>query len=238
MSLIFTNYVVMMFIRLIVLLLVVGEASAQTQARITYLHESYGGFEQEAVLQIKESIYWYSRHQDKSTTTNDEGMEFYHYQDYIDWFKDLKNNEVCETRLDDGYPTLRGYHDFTMEWEIKDEYDEILGYRVQKAVRKSLELDDVVPFGDVTAWFAIDLPFSAGPERYHGLPGLILRLEYGTKRGGRFTAKEISFEDVSPITIDCNGIEVSSNELINTYLIDKKWLKQERKKLKDKKGQD
>ena len=59
-------------------------------------------------------------------------------------------------------------HNFPdLDWEIGEETKEIDGFFVQ-AARTS--------FGgrDYTAWFAPELPFSFGPWKLHGLPGLIL----------------------------------------------------------------
>ncbi|MDB5243490.1 MAG: hypothetical protein JWP57_4115, partial [Spirosoma sp.] len=39
------------------------------------------------------------------------------------------------------------------------------------------ETEDPVKKQKITAWFAQDIPVSAGPERVNGLPGLILALD-------------------------------------------------------------
>ncbi len=54
-----------------------------------------------------------------------------------------------------------------IDWELGDETKMIGGYNTQKATAK---------FGGrvYTAWFAADIPFSYGPWKLQGLPGLIL----------------------------------------------------------------
>ncbi|MGK6351902.1 GLPGLI family protein [Parapedobacter sp. DT-150] len=64
-------------------------------------------------------------------------------------------------------------------WEITGESKEIAGYKCFKATRYNLSWDlkgEERRF-PVTAWFCPELPFSFGPLKYGGLPGLILELQ-------------------------------------------------------------
>lgn len=55
------------------------------------------------------------------------------------------------------------------EWELKDEYRELLGFRCQKAVTRYA--------GRVyIAWFTEEIPISDGPYVFNGLPGLIVEI--------------------------------------------------------------
>jgi len=56
------------------------------------------------------------------------------------------------------------------EWSLKKEFDEILGYEVQKATTKYLDRF-------ITAWFTYDISISNGPWKFTNLPGLILKVE-------------------------------------------------------------
>jgi len=60
----------------------------------------------------------------------------------------------------------------TPTWRILDQIKEVAGHICMKA-----ETEDPIKKYKVTAWFAQDIPVSAGPERYSGLPGLILELD-------------------------------------------------------------
>lgn len=61
-----------------------------------------------------------------------------------------------------------------IKWNILQETAKIENYNCQKATTK---------FGGRTweAWFSKDLPFPDGPYKFHGLPGLIVKLQDNTK---------------------------------------------------------
>ncbi|REC44200.1 GLPGLI family protein [Chryseobacterium pennipullorum] len=58
----------------------------------------------------------------------------------------------------------------TMSWSIHPDKEVIKGYAVQKAT---------TDFGGRkwTAWFTADIPVQDGPYKFHGLPGMILKIE-------------------------------------------------------------
>jgi len=56
-----------------------------------------------------------------------------------------------------------------MNWEIEQETKEVLGYKVQKA-------SGSFAGREYEAWFSPELPFSDGPYKFAGLPGLILEI--------------------------------------------------------------
>lgn len=61
-----------------------------------------------------------------------------------------------------------------MDWLILPEKQELLGYSCQKATCRFRGRDWI-------AWFAWEIPFSDGPWKFCGLPGLILKIEDETK---------------------------------------------------------
>lgn len=60
----------------------------------------------------------------------------------------------------------------TYKWKILNEIREVEGFLCMKA-----ETQDTIKNQTIHAWFTTEIPVSAGPEGYSGLPGLILMLE-------------------------------------------------------------
>ncbi len=89
-------------------------------------------------------------------------------------------------------------------WEIQDGDTIVCGYNCQKAT---------ATFRGVTwtAWFSIDLPYSDGPWKLCGLPGLILRA-YDSKCNYFFTAVEVKKGDGKEIKTDLKYSKKSSPE--------------------------
>jgi len=56
-----------------------------------------------------------------------------------------------------------------IQWNLSDEHDNILGYNCQKALCEFRGRKYI-------AWYSTEIPISAGPYKFHGLPGLILAI--------------------------------------------------------------
>lgn len=83
--------------------------------------------------------------------------------------KDLNNKKISfETKVGDAKYNVE--QNVNLKWNLSNEFDELLNYKVQKATTE---------FGGRTwiAWFAKDIPIQDGPYKFHGLPGLILKIE-------------------------------------------------------------
>lgn len=92
-------------------------------------------------------------------------------------FKDNKTKEIIYVeKISSGFTPLdlayKEKNDF--QWKIQPNTDKILDYDVQKAT---------MSFGgrEWTAWFTTELPFQEGPYKFHGLPGLIVKIEDADK---------------------------------------------------------
>lgn len=79
-------------------------------------------------------------------------------------------------RISSGFTPMNiGYNDDTkFNWKISTEKQKIGSYNTQKATTN---------FGGRTwnAWFTTDIPLQDGPYKFHGLPGLIVKIEDDAK---------------------------------------------------------
>lgn len=109
---------------------------------------------------------------------------------YKDMSKSVKMPKFSE-KIDKFYPDMKvlyiervangftpisiGYSEnLKFDWKILNEKEKIGTYDTQKAT---------ADFGGRkwTAWFTLDLPFQDGPYKFHGLPGLIVKIEDSEK---------------------------------------------------------
>ncbi|MFC2096779.1 GLPGLI family protein [Bacteroidota bacterium] len=96
------------------------------------------------------------------------------------------------------------------DWKITSESKEILGYKCQKAVSKNGN-------NDIIAWFTTEIPVSAGPAEYIGLPGLVLEVNVN-KDQMLITAKSINLKTPGKkqISKPKEGKKISSEDFEKT----------------------
>ncbi|WP_175622387.1 GLPGLI family protein [Chryseobacterium schmidteae] len=83
--------------------------------------------------------------------------------------KDLNNKKISfETKVGDSKYNVE--QNVNLKWNLSNEFDKILNYKIQKA---TTEFGGRMWF----AWFAKDIPIQDGPYKFYGLPGLILKIE-------------------------------------------------------------
>ncbi len=126
------------------------------------------------------------------------------YPDFkIDFFNNLDMNKykVSDNRV--------------MNWKILPEKEKIGEFNAQKA---SLYFAGRI----WTAWFVSDIPIQDGPYKFHGLPGLIIKIEDKTKSHS-FVLKEIK-----KLTSDQEWVSDSEkNAFGNTIAIDQEKYKKQ-----------
>ncbi len=112
------------------------------------------------------------KEEDKATEIRGEGFMFRamgRVQAENETYTNLDEGTITEKRDFMGRTFLIGGDQPAYAWKLTGEQSEYLGYPVQKAtaVRDTTKIE---------AWFSPEIPVSAGPELFAGLPGMILVL--------------------------------------------------------------
>jgi len=123
---------------------------------------------------------------------------------YSNYFKDFENNELIDQRFFKGETYLLKDHLGRFNWTIGPESVDIEGFSCRQATITSRS-------GRVTrAWFTEDIAISDGPMVYHGLPGLILKVELGNMEIAATTVRIRNNLEINRLTV---GKEVSKEEM-------------------------
>jgi GLPGLI family protein len=115
----------------------------------------------------KQSIYTYFSDQGQT----EDGRYSWRQSDYV-IYRNFDQQKLVENHEMLGKTFLLEDSLMTYNWRVQNQIKDIAGYVCMKA-----ETFDPIKNQKITAWFAQDIPVSAGPERYFGLPGLILELD-------------------------------------------------------------
>lgn len=104
----------------------------------------------------------------------------------VTWWKDRQAAyRFMESTVfvpDDHLLTYKYNSEENVEWQITGEQKEINGYICFRALGEDINYSsrgDSIFRTAVEAWYCPDLPYPYGPEKYGGLPGMILKLDNG-----------------------------------------------------------
>lgn len=142
--------------------------SQEEKDREINVSKNWEGFKQKMRLSFSPaaSVYTY----ENKDEANDYGYAW-RQDEYLIYrnFAEDRKTDIIET-LGKTYIVEDSLH--APKWKVLNQIKEVAGYVCMKAT-----MQDPVKGHKVTAWYAQDLPVSAGPERYFGLPGVILELD-------------------------------------------------------------
>jgi len=114
-------------------------------------------------------------------STPPSGLELYKTYE-LKFFKDYLNKKIYAELYTSGKKQVIDSF-FDWNWEITEDEKVISGYVCKKAISRMQGYH-------FEAWFTDEIPVSAGPEKFDGLPGLILYVNTGAVE---FVAKSIRF---------------------------------------------
>jgi len=88
--------------------------------------------------------------------------------------------------------------------------------------------------GNIVAWFTTEIPIGIGPDKFIGLPGLVIKIEFENYNRLTYELKSIEFENQKDITINQKGIKVNEEQMLKPWTINKKWLRKQKKEFDEK----
>ena len=136
--------------------------------KLTWGNEENGpGTKMKLTFNEKQSIYTYFSDQGQS----EDGRYSWRQSDYI-VYRNFDQQKLVENHEMLGKTFLLEDSLMTYTWRVQNQIKDVAGYVCMKA-----ETFDPIKNQKITAWFAQEIPVSAGPERHFGLPGIILELD-------------------------------------------------------------
>ena len=133
------------------------------------------------------------------------GSEVYYYNNKEKYF--IRSNDNSQVKLND-----------TLSWNLTSETKEISGYTCYKATSVDVFTSiNGIAKNDIVAWYCPKIPVNYAPEKFNGLPGLVLELSIATRS---YVVSEIKFlnEEIKInfptgkiITEDENAKEIKKN---------------------------
>lgn len=137
------------------------------RAAMTWKNDDEDKVKMKLVFSEKGSLFTYESEQAQS----DDGRWSWRQDDYF-----ISRNFEKET-MTDIIETLGKTYIIedslrTPVWKVMNQIKDVNGYVCMKA-----ETTDPIRGQKIAAWFSQDIPVPAGPERYFGLPGLIMELD-------------------------------------------------------------
>lgn len=142
--------------------------SKQEREKMSYMYEGRDEWKEYLVLYFNDKASKYVESEEKNADNS--GYSWRKTDFFIR--RDFANNKMSDLFEVLGKIYLVEDTLTTPNWKILNDLKEVAGHICMKAM-----VEDTVKKQKIVAWFAQDMPFNGGPERYFGLPGMILELD-------------------------------------------------------------
>lgn len=159
---------------------------AAHKERMAYMFASRATWSEYAYLSFSTQASRY----EESEETPERYSGYSHKLDEYIIYRDLENSKTIDLIKLLGRVYMIEDETWNPQWKILNDMREIAGHICMNA-----QWTDTIKGQKIIAWFALDIPVSSGPERFGGLPGLIL--EVNINNGALIiSAESISEEDM------------------------------------------
>lgn len=143
--------------------------SQNQKDQISYMSSNRPGWKQYKKLHFKKNI---SKFENSDEIANPEMRHWSQKKEVYFILNNYDQNTFQSALIFNGKPYLITDSLYVPAWKIKNNIKEIAGHICMNATTY-----DSIRKQSIEAWFALDIPLSSGPDRFSGLPGLILEVE-------------------------------------------------------------
>lgn len=194
--------------------------SKQEKDRMSYMYEGRDEWKEYMVMYFNDKATRYIQDEDRN---NNNGYS---------WRKEefMCTRNFATNRLTDVFEILGKVYvvDDSLQppnWKIQNDLKDVAGHICMKAT-----VEDTVKKQKIVAWFAQDIMHPSGPERYFGLPGMILELDINNGAvviaAERIEAKKLSNELELPKKLKGKSISETAYQQMVSKIVQEK-IKQE-----------
>ena len=143
--------------------------SKQRRERIAYMWGNRSEWKLYTTLYFTPTA---SRYEDSEESAEAEDMGYSWRKEAYSIRRDFEKNAISDLMTVLGKTYLVEDTLIPQQWKIHNDLKEVAGHVCMNAT-----WEDTLKKQKIVAWFAQDIPLQAGPERFCGLPGLILEVD-------------------------------------------------------------
>ena len=194
--------------------------SKQAKERSAYMWGNRSEWKMYANLYFTPSMSKYEDSEEKAEKEDEGG---YSWRKELFFMKrDFENNKMSDAIEHLGKNYLIEDDIEPIAWKIQNDLKEVAGHICMKAYT-----EDTLKNQKIVAWFAQDMPIKAGPDRFSGLPGMILEVDINDGAmlitANRIDLKKLTIELDLPKKIKSKKVKnIEYQELVKQYIMEKR----------------
>ncbi|MBL7813577.1 MAG: GLPGLI family protein [Saprospiraceae bacterium] len=191
--------------------------SKQSKERVAYMWGNRSEWKMYNTLYINANASKYENSEEKAEPDEDTWAG---RKELFFMKRDFANNTMTDAMEFLGKNYLIEDQIQVFDWKIQNDLKEVAGHICMKAMT-----EDTLKNQTIVAWFAQDIPSSAGPDRFSGLPGLILEVDINdgamVLTADRMDAKTLTTELDVPKKIKSKKIKYADHyEMLKKHIFE------------------
>ena len=195
--------------------------SKQQKERAAYMWGNDSEWKMYATLHFTPTVSKYENSEEK-VEARQEDYQWAGRKELFFMKRDFDNNTMTNAIQHMGKDYLIEDEIAPIEWKIQNDLKEVAGHICMKAYT-----EDTLKSQKIVAWFAQDMPIKAGPDRFSGLPGLILEVDINdgamVMTANKIDLKKLTTELDLPKKIKSKKIKDTEYQaLVKTFIMEKR----------------